>query len=256
MLLILLYQMTKKWKLNGLHTVILHLLNKLNYIFPKLFLNLPNLPKNGKIMLLTTPYCVKILKLLMKFFTELLLNITLSMKRNNRLPLFLRLKEKFSKKVLLLQLKLLHLLKHLQIKLLKLLLWIKLQIAQLVLLQLHNQLLQLPLQLQLPLPLLLVPLECYKHLLLTLLPLLQLLLVILPLLVFQLLFILTLTLLVIVLSKFKSLSIPLILYHKKLLITSLLTLFNLRFTVKTPLVHLLFLMLGILLLWLLTFQRL
>jgi len=86
--------------------------------------------------------------------------------------------------------------------------------------------------------------------------LLQPLLVILPLLVFQLLFILTLTLLVIVLSKSKSLSIPLILYHKKLLITSLLTLLILRFTVKTPLVHLLYLMLGILLLWLLIFQRL
>jgi len=249
--------MTQKWKLNGLHTVILLLLNKLNYIFPKLFLNQPNLPKNGKIILLTTPYCVKILKLPMKFFTELLLNITLSMKRNNRLPLFLRLKEKFSKKVLLLQLLLLHLPKHLQIKLLKLLCWIKLQIPQLVLLQLHNQLLPLPLPLLLlPLPLLLVPLECYKHLLLTLLPLPQLLLVTLPLLVFQLLFILTLTLLVIVLSKSKSLSIPLILYHKKLLITSLLTLFILRFTVKTPLVHLLYLMLGILLLWLLIFQRL
>lgn len=185
----------------------------------------------------------------MKFFTELLLNITLSMKRNNRLPLFLNLKEKFSKKLLVLQLKLLHFLQLLQIKLQTLLYWIQLKIPQLVLPQLHNQLLpQLLPQLLLPLQLPLVPLECYKHLLLTLLPLLHLLLVILPLLVFQLLFILTLTLLVIVLSRSKSLNIPLILYHKKLLITSLLTLLILRFTVKTPLVHLLYLMLGILLL--------
>jgi len=62
--------------------------------------------------------------------------------------------------------------------------------------------------------------------------------------------------LVIVLSRSKSLSTPLILYHRKLPITSLLTLLILRFTVKTLLVHLLYLMLGILLLWLLIFQRL
>jgi len=115
-----LFQVPMKWELNMSLIVILLLLNKLNYIFPKLFLNLPNLPQNGKQIQLTTLYCVKILKLLMKFFTELFLNIMLSTKRNNKLPPFLRLKEKFSKKLLVSQLVLLHLLKHLPIKLLKL----------------------------------------------------------------------------------------------------------------------------------------
>jgi len=138
LLLTQLHQVLKKWKLNGFHIVILLLLNKLNYIFPKLFLNLPNLPQNGKQTQLPTKNYVKILKSLMKFFTELLLNIMLSMKRNKRLPHFLLLKEKFTKKLLPLQLLLLHLLKLLLIKLLKLFQLIKLKLPQLVPLHKHK----------------------------------------------------------------------------------------------------------------------
>lgn len=134
---------------------------------------------------------------------------------------------------------------------------IKLKILKLLLLPKQlPQLPQLPTQLLPQLPPDVYLLDLYKHLMLTLLPLLQPLLVILPLQLFHNLFILTLTLLVIVLSRYKSLNTPLILYHRKLPITSLLTLLILRFTVKTLLVHLLYLMLGILLLWLLIFQRL